>query len=1648
MVAGDVMSLTDACQSFPGPIADEIPRDNILDTIDVVFQGESQVVIVEGPDGMGKTRLLRQFALRHRDRCLSLFINPHSFLASDPAILRLDLCNQLTWVLDRREIEAEGVDPDALHSLFFRLRRRARQAHTIYDIVVDGLHEIPTTDAPIRRAVIDMLPWGDASFRFVLSGDATDLARDIPAHVIVKAFPLPTLTAEETTTFFEGLSLEKSTIVEIYKTFKGVPGYLASLRRLAQTGTDLNAILDEIHDQVPDPFEIEWRAVDAGDDTQELTLALLAYATEEHTIASLASQLSLDGEDVRVALLPLGFVDVDPDTQRVAFISTAFRTFAAKRLRSRRQEVFERRIEVLMRDPDSATAVTFLPGYLKQADKQQALVDYLQPDRFALMVKHSQSLTPVRQRAALGVATARELGRDKDLVQLSMQQSAMADLQAAESWRSEVEARMALGDDEAALGMAQTTPLKEDRLHLLAVIARAQREQGRTPDPDILAEIRQLHATIDVAALGQYAIDIASDLIYAIPELAISMVETSTHTESGENALDWAFAKLSVGALMRDDGDGDITASLETVHERIQDPHARRFSRMASLLLGHYSLEEVLADVEKLESTSDRLFLLRRWSLLHREQPKAAQVTDYALTLAIKTAEFTPDASVLQDIATPIPFAQDERLKRDLVGRFDSQLGDIQRVGPTEDYVKLQLTLAHAECCLDATAAHDRVDVIQAYISKVDDLVTKTSCLGHLVATLLLMDAPTTLPMGEEVTQRALADLDTHVDQLLQATADHFDATRGLVRALAAVKPEMAISLTARLNTQARQNRALLEVMDAATNVPIDRLDVAVLGGMLDRFNDARLRDEALVRLFDRLSRINEPFGSTPLVLPIAARIGQIGDAADRCRACYLACAFLNAQDAVAHRGLVDHLLGQLADAWGSIDVAWYRVDVGFSVVRALAPWAPEKARAFFGQTEAVRKDVALDTTLAALPYMASVNLAVRAFGGLLPHHLETEADTEALEQLITRIPSRVERSHVWSQIALRYHMAKRDEECKRVVSRSIRPLIQGIPTTDAVARAEAIVAVAPALYCAHPATAHDEIETLSPRDRDRAYGSIGAYLLRKQPPSDPYDDNSARHFTITYEEMVDICDLVTRMDSDTLIYSYIGAMVACATTKATNWPLSFQQRAEILRRLTAIVDHQLPRPHHIAHDGYVIAAQASLARLSDRGKPATWTDLVERARSIGNVADRITVLCCIAESMPSKDGARRSEILREAKGLIDGIPVDLDRIDHYYTVAATAIDIDTSLSRECLPIAMEMATVCDGPGAELARRRLVDLAYRLDPTLAASFVSATDNDPARIHTRTRVKDRIAILDMRKSMLDDGVPSNGTGDVEPDYSEAAWLFLGGLNAHRISDVPMDRTRPFVQAAAKLPLLEAYPILSWVIENAIKRYARTPHASDYIRPLFDATLAATRLAAIMAERSSDQIGRATQHIAAHTDGQTSILIHPGEREKAWQYFGDWFESTVEEYLIITDPFFSPEDMEILQLLQSYKPTCRVSILTSVKQQHQSGVSEPWQRSYQEHWRLKISAQDPPDTDIVVSGTRPQGEPAIHDRWFLTKGAGLRLGTSLNSIGRTKISEISVLLADEAERNEHNALQYLSGTRREQNGEKIDRTLFSL
>lgn len=190
------------------------------------------------------------------------------------------------------------------------------------------------------------------------------------------------------------------------------------------SGTDEHILLQRLPETLPELFRLEWERVRVTKEQPlDLLLALLAYSPRSHTLAELARILGIEKAAIETLCQGIGFIKVDVQNEIPRFISTACRTFAQEQLRHLKEEVYDRLITDVKRAPESDGALVDLPRF-------------------------------------------------------SLQKAVMIELGKAEIWHSEVAAYMALDDYTAALALAQGTSLKEDRLHLLAVIVKAKRKQA------------------------------------------------------------------------------------------------------------------------------------------------------------------------------------------------------------------------------------------------------------------------------------------------------------------------------------------------------------------------------------------------------------------------------------------------------------------------------------------------------------------------------------------------------------------------------------------------------------------------------------------------------------------------------------------------------------------------------------------------------------------------------------------------------------------------------------------------------------------------------------------------------------------------------------------------------------------------------------------------------------------------------------------------------------------------------------------------------------------------------------------------------------------------------------------------------------------
>ncbi len=1620
------VSLISIAHFFPRTPPNEIVRDNLLDLMEETLN-ENNLIVIEGYQGVGKTTLMSQFARRNSSRTLSIFVSSGDALSADLGVIRTDLGSQINFALGRFE-PVEDVNQGTLNQLLFQMSRLARKKHGPYYLVVDGIDDVPK----IADALLSSLPIGSSAFKLLV---AVQKRATLPRLERAPPIAIPGFTVDESDRFLSDVVLDNNVRRDVHKLLRGVPERLASFKRLVATGSDPETLLREPA-SANELFEKEWAGAGELTGDERLLVALLAHDNQRQTVASAADLTNLEVREVERLVNRLSFLEIDAENQTLTFVAEPIRSFVRGKLADLATTVNDLLISKLLEHPDADETLRRLPGYLEQAGRLEQLLRYLTPERFEQLLAKTETLAFLKDRVAAASRAATALGDDYELVRTTIQRCVILDIdRGSRTARHEVVARVAVADYEGALRIAQTAVLKEDRLQLLAVIANGKRESGLTPEPEIVETIRVLAEEVDGAGLGARAVSLAEDLVHILPDAAARLLQAAREGGSMPGrSFDLALTHMTVQASLAREGSDK---SLDVVRGLISDHQLRRFSSHVHTMATAYSADEMLDAFSDLDRAEDQLFFMKHW-LRHRKDAKGAHlVVKAALDMLIRTTDYVPTATDFRELATPLQYLQDDDAISVFLQRFDAQATAIENVGPTIDYVRLRLLLALATRRISMSQAQDRFLEAYYYSTTIAGASERAAALAWILKTLPQVDPTGEFESHEGVGAVIETDLRTLITEILNGTANHEVAVRPVILALAKTRLDLAQEIAKSLNTEPRRDQALLEIIESAIDRRSDDVQLAQLIQMLGTFASLDLRDAAILLLIERVARDPHEFaGRRRDAMSLFGRVGEIRDGVARTKAFALASLFASAEpDLASFRATcverVEETIGQLDDVLRKLDAAYTAIPI-------LRRSDLEDARRILRLVEEIRDSAPLYDEHTSEVMSLSIRLAVRALGGALVARIDVGSDTARIISLIGVVPSVQERIDLLTSLVLRYIAARRTDEARTMTATYIRPLLGSGVKNDVSSRIAAVVTALPALFALNKTIGLDYLESLDPLARDEALRELARYAVSKLPFEDPFDGDSVSN--VDFDTARELLDIASRMDHDIDVYTCIRTV--CTAVRGDR--VSGQQKQELLQIVQRLIATKFPNPRYITHQGYARLAEAQLFR-SRNAKAQEWRELVDASRSIPNIADRSFVLAGIAGVLPPRESELRDDVARESLAVAEDIPSILDRAEHHYWLASELAEIMPSLAKKAL---QQCAKAVVGPESEKIRlrRRVVDLAHSMDPSFATSVAAIMDSDGARV-ARLDVKRQMAALKMKSQLVDSHLRLEDEPENNDAFPRTAWLLLRSLNAGTIASERLDNMRRLISIAGESTLTHSYPVLALAIQSVVRKYAETDQAVKTIRPVLDSALSAAEFAGRFAQVLAHRQTAATRSTPV-TENQ--IVIRPGERERGLRWISDWIAKSVRTYLKIADPFFGPADLELVKLVGEIHPECLLKVLTGRKQQVEEVGrlgSTSVEDAYRSSWSL-LSEQAPPSTEILVVGIEPSGEAPIHDRWWLTESGGLRVGTSFNGIGKSKVSEISVLSAFEAQQLEQELDRYWSRQPQEAGARRLQFTQFNL
>ncbi|WP_395607014.1 hypothetical protein [Pseudomonas sp. B22129] len=1579
-------------QAFPDLVSDKIARNDILGTISDVYGPENHVVFLEGESGIGATTVLAQFVVENLENTFSLFLSPASRYSYSIDYVKLRIAEQFKMFLDGVTSESFAVGDSEYTSLVFRVRGKLKGRIAYF--VVDGLDHIPPEDdSYISEIFSSALPVGIDGFRFLISGSQSRLARFLNKS-FSKTCQIRRFTSMEVDQLFAEFSFCENQLNDLKQLCRGNPGRMCAIKRQLKVGADLKEILESSPDKYLDFIALDFKGFDELNLEQKRAAAVLAFSKQTLTRNEVESISGASSGDVSELLESCTFLEAK-ELGLIVFVSNSHRKFAEHKLKSYQLEVADLQIAHLNKAPESDASLLFLASYLQQRNKHAELLELISNDHYYSLLESTQSISQLRGRAELGVESAQVIKDSGSVFKFSLQKALFIDLAGSSSSGTEVNALVAIGKTQHAMQLVGRALTKISKLSLLTAYATGLKAQSKNIDTFLVSQILELAKSIDFSEEGEIALQIAEDLVSIDMNLASEVLEKCLSNVNDLKHKDLTFSRFSIVASREQQGFAG-----NSFEGRIKNKAVQEFTSAIT----QFHKDESSADIISFFQSSrikNKTRMLIHFVSTQTQREGLLDIVSYVLGVLDVDTDFVVTMKDLADLASPLKFqSADSGLRVRLVGDFDRQINLVKDKSAVREFVRFSTFIAYAEKEIDSSKAYDRL--IDAYYLVCDskDYEVISECFVRIYYALKYVDPDGRLESEHGLVDVVSDELKHSVDELLSNAASQYDCIESILPAIIEHDVSQAFDLAGRLNTTQNRYSAFQLIAEALVGKASSNEGRDVLLDIIEAITYRDFLWELLLSCTKILNDRTFDEGWGNIIRSAVGRIDNYSLAA-KCKV-NLFRYYAASESPMAPSYLVS-AINLLIE---KVSPTAARNEICFKAVEALSSVALEEAEKIYQRSTELRGTLEFENSSVQQNFMQCLALVVRSFGAALKSNALTAEMLSRVSASIGKLSSQRQQIALYTDLACRAWIA--DSMLKTIVSDYCNPLLEQARRNDECLYVGMFEIAFPALFVCHSESALKDLACLPRVLRNSALYNTCELIRRGQTATDPDPTDPSEEFPMDYPQASDIITLMEHMNYDSTIYQTLEKLVRSVLSKKNKSRFSSSQRKSLSLRLGQLVADKLPDPNNIVHKGYFICSMARVYMISEPSI-IEWRALIDEAEKIPNEADKAFVYIEILSSMPAKLIDKKKELLGLAQASSNFISWLIDKLGRLELCALACKEFNVFSAKKMLSESFTMSHLLENIDAAAdIQKSLIETADLIDAKFAEELIGLVDSDPARRGAQLYAKHSYDVVQAKKALADcNGTESSKTVPQE-FLSEAAWRNLSSLLAGRITTKPLSALTMHMTATCGLGLGELYPLLCWYIENASRKYVSIEDVSHHIVPMCDVLLATAELAISVVDRRL----YSSSTVLDYDSSIKGLIIRPNTRAAALEYIQNWLNQNCIEYIKLCDPYFSSEDMAVIQMIQAANPACKIHVLAVASHLKAKGCAS--NEEFELAWH-NISDQTAPETYIYGVGKLDDQE-LIHDRWVISKGVGLRLGTSFNSIGY-KISEISVMTPHE-------------------------------
>ncbi|MGV0946068.1 hypothetical protein ACTS93_02645 [Empedobacter falsenii] len=478
-------------------------------------------------------------------------------------------------------------------------------------------------------------------------------------------------------------------------------------------------------------------------------------------------------------------------------------------------------------------------------------------------------------------------------------------------------------------------------------------------------------------------------------------------------------------------------------------------------------------------------------------------------------------------------------------------------------------------------------------------------------------------------------------------------------------------------------------------------------------------------------------------------------------------------------------------------------------------------------------------------------------------------------------------------------------------------------------------------IWLHNPDFALRKIEEFSYYFRDLAILKIIDFVLLNKNPFKIYEDKHINSKEISWSDIDKILSLIDRIKKDSFLYTTIEKLVNVICNHKSKYTKS--QIEDVILSLKEIIITKLPDELNIKHNGYLIISKLQI-HLLDKNY-FKWIDLYNDTNLIPNLSDKIFVKSLLLRHYPNKVTDISQQLLLDELILdLKGLKINFEFIErinelteHLYKINKTKW---TKLVRESLTISN---TLSDKESTFKYQQELIDTIFKIDEKLCRELVESVDGFDSKNN-----KDYIKKYHNRLSFFEKVNKNENIGNTQYnkyDVLHAVIKSFSLFNSEKIKAKKFEELKLFINSSVEFSIDKSIIIFLYYLMNMYKRnYSSNEkkQIQDLLLKNFDFSF---NNFDFIKKIHFHNNGFHTKFNMDFLNNDNNFTVEIGEREAALQYIKDWIIQNKSDEIIIIDPFFAVDDLELLKLFVLNKDVSSFEIITNKKIKREE-IEDKW------------------------------------------------------------------------------------------------------